>query len=146
MILIRLSKLFLVEQATCAMWNLSLIKQQNGKLLEGDRIFYRTKCSNFQHISQRVFLVCLHFILCQSDFFFLCPLSAVFWLRPQSLSASSPDLLVTASSLFLRLWLGLVMGAWQAFPGEEHSVLLQWTRPRMTSEQSWPLPASAGFL
>lgn len=67
----------------------------------------------------------LYFILCESDsfsfFFFLCPLSVLVWLRLQSLSASSPDLLVTASSLFLRLWLGFAMVTWQAFPGEGRS-------------------------
>lgn len=114
----------LVELATCAMWNLSLIKQQNGKLLEGDRVFYRTKCSNFQPISPSVFFVCLHFIFGECDFFFfLRPLSFLLWLRIQSCSASSPDLLVTASSLFLRLWLGLVMVAWQTFPGEGCSLV-----------------------
>lgn len=105
------------------MWNLSLIKQQGGKLLEVDRVFYRTKCSNFQHISQSIFFVSSFPFIRVWLFFSLCPLSFLLWLRIQSLLASSPDLLVTASSLFLRLWLGLVMIAWQAFPEEGLSLV-----------------------
>lgn len=131
MTVMRLKKLFLEKSATCAMWNLSLIKQQNGKLLEGDRIFYRSKCSNFQHISQSAFSVSsfplmriwvLFFFVC---LFPLCSLSVLFWLRLQSLSVFSPGLLVTVSSLFLRQWLGPVMVAWQAFPREGHSLVLE---------------------
>lgn len=51
--------------------NVKFITYQTAKwkFLESDRIFYKTKGSNFQHISQSIFFLCLHFLVCESIFF-----------------------------------------------------------------------------
>lgn len=97
-----------------AMWHWCRDRQTNGTEQNPNRL---------ADICHLIFASLFHFMWVWFFFFFffLCPLSVLVWLRLQSLSASSPDLLVTASSLFLRLWLGFAMVTWQAFPGEGRS-------------------------
>lgn len=153
MILIGLKEL--VKLATCAMWNLSLIKQHNnGKLLEGDSVFYRTKCSNFQDISQ-VFSLCVSISFYASVIFlfvFPCVLcyscsglefrasQLPFWPPSDSVIIVPKSVIRTRDGCMTNLPRGGTLTCSRAF------VLPQWTRPRMTSEQSWLLPGSLGIF
>lgn len=135
------------------MWNLSLIKQQGGKLLEVDRVFYRTKCSNFQHISQSIFFVS-SFPFIRVWLFFFFPVSSVILALAKNseplgfLSWPPSDSIIIVPETVIRTrddcMTSLPRGGTFTCPRE--FVLLQWTWPRMTSKQSWLLPGSVEFL